>query len=66
MADFDQKKFVKEVRAFMRKNDLSVRAFAKLSGTTLATLYRLDKGDNTTLRTIQKIKNAMKDYKDLV
>ena len=61
--DFDQKDFIKEVRTFMKKHELSVRKFALLSGVSFATLYRLEKGDNEiTLSTIRKLQKIMDDF----
>jgi transcriptional regulator with XRE-family HTH domain len=63
IADFDQKKFIKSVRAFMKKNNISVRKFAKLSGVAFPTLYRLEEGKSEiTLATIRKLETAMKTY----
>lgn len=64
IADFDQKKFIKEVRAFMKERGISVREFGELSDTSFATLYRLEQGVNEiTLATIRKLQNAMDTYK---
>jgi predicted transcriptional regulator len=65
--DFNQKKFIKEVRAFMKKNELSCRAFAKLSGAAFVTLYRLEKETNEiSLATIRKLTKAMESYQDII
>lgn len=65
IADFDQKKFLREVRAFMKKHGLSCRVFAKLSDVTFVTLYRLEEEKNEiTLKTIRKLETAMKNYED--
>lgn len=65
--DFDQKKFIKKVRKFMKDNSLSVRAFAKLSNTGIVTLYRLEQGYNEiTFSTIRKLQKAMDNYEGLV
>ena len=64
MLEFSQKKFLKEIRAFMKKNRLSCRVFAKLSGVAFVTLYRLEEDVNEiSLRTIRKLETAMRDYK---
>lgn len=64
VGDFDQKKFLKEVRAFMKKHGLSCRVFAKLSDVTFVTLYRLEQGKNVIkLETIRKLEKVMKEYK---
>lgn len=64
IADFDQKEFIKGVRAFMEKHGLSVREFGKISDTSFVTLYRLERGNNEiTLTTIRKLQNAMDTYK---
>ena len=61
--DFDQKDFIKEVRAFMKKHELSVRKFARLSGVSFATLYRLEQGVNEiTLSTIRRLQKTMDDF----
>lgn len=63
IADFNQKKFLKEVRAFMKKNGLSCRKFAALSRVTFVTLYRLEQGQNEIkLGTIRKLEKAMEKY----
>jgi predicted transcriptional regulator len=63
IGDFDQKKFIKEVRLFMKKNKLSCRAFAKLSNVAFVTLYRLEQGENEiTFSTIRKLEKAMREY----
>jgi predicted transcriptional regulator len=63
IGDFNQKKFIKEVRAFMKKNNLSVRVFAKMSGTSFVTLYRLEQGNNEiTLTTIRKLEKAIATF----
>lgn len=65
--DFNQKKFIKSVRTFMKKNKISVREFAKISNTSFVTLYRLEKGNNEiSLKTIRKLQKAMDDYEGLV
>lgn len=64
IADFNQKKFMKEVRFFMKNNKLSCRVFAKLSGVAFGTLYRLEEGQNEiSFATIRKLEKAMKNYK---
>lgn len=65
--DFDQKKFIKKVRKFIKDNKLSVREFGRFSGTSFVTLYRLEKAENEiTFSTIRKLQKAMDEYKDLV
>lgn len=65
IADFNQKKFLKEVRAFMKKHGLSCRVFAKISEVTFVTLYRLEQGKNEiSLNTIRKLEKAMKSYEE--
>lgn len=67
IADFDQKKFIKEVRIFMKKHKLSCRIFAAMSSTSYVTLYRLEKGENQiTFSTIKKLQKAMDDFKPSV
>lgn len=62
--DFNQKKFIKEVRDFIKKHKLSVRKFTEMSGVAFATLYRLEEGVNEIkLSTIQKLQKAMTSYK---
>ena len=64
IADFNQKKFIKSVRAFMKKNKLSCRMFAKLSGVSFVTLYRLEEGENEIkFSTIRKLEKAMATYR---
>lgn len=64
ITDFNQKKFLKEVRKFMKDNNLSCRVFAKLSKVSFVTLYRLEEGKNEiTFSTIRKLEKAMRDYK---
>lgn len=64
IADFDQKKFIKKVRTFMKKYSISVREFGKLSDISFVTLYRLEQGNNEiTLTTIRKLQKAMDNYK---
>jgi predicted transcriptional regulator len=61
--DFNQKKFLKEVRAFMKKNGITVRAFAKMADISFPTLYRLEKTKSAiTLSTIKKLQKAMDSY----
>lgn len=63
IADFNQKKFLKEVRAFMKKNKISCRKFAKLSNVSVVTLYRLEDDVNEiTFNTIRKLEKAMTNY----
>jgi predicted transcriptional regulator len=65
--DFNQRTFLKEVRKFMRKNNLSVRVFAKMSGVAFITLYRLEQGKNEiTLSTIRKLQKTMDEYEDRI
>ena len=64
IADFDQKKFLKEVRDFMKVNGLSVRAFCKLADVAIVTIYRLEEEENEiTFSTIRKLEKAMASYK---
>jgi predicted transcriptional regulator len=61
--DFDQKRFLKEVRKFMKTNKLSVRAFAKISDVAFSTLYFLEKGKGEImLTTIRKLQKAMDNH----
>lgn len=63
IADFNQKKFLRQVRSFMKKHRLSCRVFAKLSGVSFVTLYRLEEGKNEiTFGTIRKLEKAMDNY----
>jgi transcriptional regulator with XRE-family HTH domain len=63
IGDFNQKKFLKTVRAFMKANKISVRKFAKLSGVAFATLYKLENSKSEiTLTTIKKLEKAMSRY----
>lgn len=61
---FDQQKFVAEIRAFMKKHKISTRAFAAITGTSLVTLPRFERGEHgMTIKTAQKFIKAMKTYK---
>ena len=61
--DFSQKQFLKDVRKFMRNNKLTCRAFARISGVTAATLFRLEQGKNEiTLTTIKRLQKAMSKF----
>lgn len=63
--EFDQKKFIQEIRLFMKEHNLSCRKFAWLSGVAFKTLYCLEDGKNEiSLRTLRKLITAMRDYKD--
>lgn len=63
ITDFNQKKFLREVRKFMKDNKISVRRFATLSDVAIVTLYRLEEGKSEiTLSTIRKLEKAMKNY----
>jgi predicted transcriptional regulator len=65
--NFNQKAFLKEVRAFMRENHLTVRGFAKLSKVAFATLYRLEKKQNEiTFITLRKLQKAIAKFKSSV
>ena len=65
IAEFNQKTFLKEVRAFMARHGLSCRKFAKLSKVAFVTLYRLEEGQNEIkLTTIKKLQKAMENYKN--
>lgn len=64
ITDFNQKKFLKDIRAFMKKHGLSCRVFAKMSGVSYVTLYRLEEGKNEiTFNTIRKLEKAMEKYR---
>ena len=63
--DFNQKQFLKSVRKFMKANRLTCRAFAKLSGVTAATLFRLEQGKNeVTLTTIKRLQKTMDKFEE--
>lgn len=58
--DFNQKKFIREVREFIEKNDISQRKFAELSNTSPMTLHRAGKGEfDLKINTILKMERAM-------
>lgn len=64
---FDQKKFIKGVLEFMKKNDISHREFAKLAVTSPMTLYRLLEGSNEIkISTIRKLEKAMEKYEESI
>ncbi len=63
ITDFNQKKFMKEVRACIKANNLSIRKFAKLSKVAVITLYRLERGESEiSFSTIRKLETFMKSY----
>lgn len=65
--EFNQRKFIRQVRDFLEKNGISYRDFSKDAGISPMTIYRAGKGEFALkLKTIQKIEKAMDDYlKDL-
>lgn len=65
--DFNQKAFIRKVRAFMKANHLSVRVFAKISsipaGTVFRAFYQPDELKRATLKKFQKILDSYKPQK---
>lgn len=61
---FKASDFAKEIRIFMKENDISVRELATLVGTSPSNLRRLetDKGD-TTIELVAKYQKVMRTYK---
>ena len=63
MLEFNQKKFLEDVRKFMKKHKLSCRVFAALSGVAFSTMYRAEQNAEITVSTIRKLEKAMRNYK---
>lgn len=61
---FKASDFAKEIRIFMKENDISVRELATLVGTSPSNLHRLEKGKgDTTVELLIKYQKAMRTYK---
>ena len=66
ITDFNQKTFMKSIRAFMKKNRVSFRQFEKLSGVNSVTFYRAEQGKTELkLSTIAALEKAMQTYKPI-
>ena len=64
ITDFDQQRFLKQVRGFMKDNKITVRQFTKLSGVAYAHLYHLEQGKSEmTFTTIRKLQKAMDEFR---
>lgn len=67
ISDFDQKKFMKTVRQFMKRNELSVRTFAKMAKVSFVNFYRWENDSNEiSFAALRKIEKAMEKYEGLV
>lgn len=63
--EFDQKQFMDEVFAFIKKNKITIRAFCMMASCSLPTLYRArDLADTAPmeLTTIRKFQEVMDTY----
>lgn len=58
--NFDKDKFLKEIRTFIKKNDLTIREFVKLAQCSPKTLY--PGKDEMHISTVNKLQKAMDDY----
>lgn len=59
--NFNQREFIKEIRAFLKKHGVSVRRFAKLTDTAPMALYRPE--NDMRVGTVIHFQKFMKTFK---
>lgn len=63
LENFDQKKFSAEIRAFVKKNNISTRQFTKIMHTPYTSFCRIERKEHgLTIKTAQSLLKAMSDY----
>lgn len=64
LEDFSQNKFTAEIRAFMKKHEISTRQFPKVLKTPYTSFCRIERNEHgLTIKTAQSLLKAMRDYK---
>jgi predicted transcriptional regulator len=60
---FNSKAFAKEIRAFMKKHELTVRDWIRMSESSFSNLKRLDEGGDIFVSTAARYQKIMRTYK---
>lgn len=63
LENFDTNDFLAEIRAFMKKNELTVLDFYGITGASPAIFTRLARGSDIYVRTVGGIQKTMRNYK---
>lgn len=64
LENFDQREFAKEIRAFLKKNHISTRAWARLTGSSPMTLQRIEKlATGVSVDLVAKFQKVMRTFK---
>lgn len=60
---FNPKVFAMEIRAFMRTNKITIRVWAKMSGSSFDNLRRLENGKDVFVSTVARYQKIMRTYR---
>lgn len=60
---FNSKAFAQEIRAFMKKHNITVREWVGMSGSSFSNLKRLDEGGDIFVSTVARYQKLMRTYR---
>ena len=63
LENFDSRELAREIRAFLKKHNISTRDWVKLSGGSYDNLKRMEQGNDMLVSRVARYQQVMRTYK---